>query len=49
MRRMATRPGTEYVLVEGAGHLVHDDRPDEFRAAVEHFLTTNELSASRLQ
>ncbi|MGW5321322.1 alpha/beta fold hydrolase [Rhodococcus pyridinivorans] len=49
MRRMVTRPGTDHVLVDGAGHLVHDDRPDEFRTAVEHFLTAHALSASRLE
>lgn len=38
MRKMAERPRTEYVYVEGAGHLVHDDRPAEYRAAVETFL-----------
>lgn len=39
MREMAGRPGTDYVLVDGAGHLVHDDRPAEYRSAVEKFLT----------
>ena len=43
MRQMATRPGTDHVLVEGAGHLVHDDRPAEYRAAVECFLTAHAL------
>ncbi|MEE2031402.1 alpha/beta fold hydrolase [Rhodococcus chondri] len=38
MREMATRPGTEYVRIEGAGHLVHDDRPDRYREVVERFL-----------
>ncbi|MFD4293537.1 alpha/beta fold hydrolase [Rhodococcus sp. NPDC058505] len=41
MRAMAeTERGstTRYELVAGAGHLVHDDRPAEFRAAVEAFL-----------
>jgi pimeloyl-ACP methyl ester carboxylesterase len=44
---MATRPGTEYALVEKAGHLVHDDRPDEYRAAVEDFLSRLEPPTSR--
>nr|WP_206037381.1 MULTISPECIES: alpha/beta hydrolase [unclassified Rhodococcus (in: high G+C Gram-positive bacteria)] len=40
MREMAKRrPGTGYVRIEGAGHLVHDDRPGEYRAVVEEFLT----------
>ena len=39
MQRMRDeRPGTGYVRVCGAGHLVHDDRPDDYRAAVEAFL-----------
>ncbi len=29
-----------YLQVQGAGHLVHDDRPLEYRAAVESFLST---------
>ena len=29
---------TEYLLVPGAGHLVHDERPEIYRAAVERFL-----------
>ncbi|NLV81141.1 MAG: alpha/beta hydrolase [Rhodococcus sp.] len=39
MRQMAARPGAEYIRIAGAGHLVHDDRPDEYRAAVEGFLS----------
>ncbi|CRK50236.1 Hydrolase [Rhodococcus sp. RD6.2] len=42
MREMAGTPRqaeTRYELVAGAGHLVHDDRPAEYRAAVESFLT----------
>lgn len=27
-----------YLQVPGAGHLVHDDAPDSYRAAVEDFL-----------
>jgi pimeloyl-ACP methyl ester carboxylesterase len=27
-----------YVHVAGAGHLVHDDAPDQYRDAVESFL-----------
>lgn len=38
MADMARESVTRYQLVEGAGHLVHDDRPAEFRAAVESFL-----------
>jgi len=30
----------EYLHVPGAGHLVHDDAPQEYRGAVERFLTT---------
>jgi pimeloyl-ACP methyl ester carboxylesterase len=29
-----------YQLVPGAGHLVHDDAPQEYQHAVEEFLTT---------
>jgi pimeloyl-ACP methyl ester carboxylesterase len=28
-----------HILVEGAGHVVHDDAPDEYRGAVEAFLS----------
>ncbi|NUS93674.1 MAG: alpha/beta fold hydrolase [Nocardia sp.] len=39
MRRMAElHPAAEHVLIPGAGHLVHDDRPARYRAEVEHFL-----------
>ncbi|MGN2641996.1 alpha/beta fold hydrolase [Nocardia takedensis] len=39
MRRMAEEGAdTEYLLVPGAGHLVHDERPEIYRAAVERFL-----------
>ena len=39
MREMAAvHPDARHVLVSGAGHLVHDDRPDVYRAEVEHFL-----------
>ncbi|CAM2882078.1 alpha/beta fold hydrolase [Skermania piniformis] len=38
MQRMAARPATDYVRVVGAGHLVHDERPAEYRAAVGAFL-----------
>jgi pimeloyl-ACP methyl ester carboxylesterase len=31
---------TSYVRVPGAGHLVHDDAPQEYRGAVEAFLTS---------
>lgn len=42
MRRMAelAGPSGRYVRVAGAGHLVHDDAPDEYRNAVESFLAT---------
>jgi pimeloyl-ACP methyl ester carboxylesterase len=33
-------PAAEYLLVPGAGHLVHDDAPGKYRRAVEAFLTT---------
>lgn len=32
--------GGTHVLVEGAGHVVHEDAPEEFRGAVEAFLST---------
>lgn len=38
MRRMARRPGTRYVRVADAGHLVHDEQPDRYRAEVSAFL-----------
>lgn len=40
MRRMSELAGQRaaYVRVPGAGHLVHDDAPDRYRAAVESFL-----------
>lgn len=38
MREMAARPAAEYVRIAGAGHLVHDDRPVEYREVVERFL-----------
>ncbi|MEE2058743.1 alpha/beta fold hydrolase [Rhodococcus artemisiae] len=47
MRRMSDRPGTEYVRIAGAGHLVHDDRPDEYRTEVERFLTALDRPGSR--
>ena len=37
MAQTARGPVT-YVRVEGAGHLVHDDAPEQYRAAVEDFL-----------
>lgn len=41
MRRMhEVGARTEYVFVPGAGHLVHDDAPGEYRRVVERFLTT---------
>ncbi|BBY26189.1 alpha/beta fold hydrolase [Mycolicibacterium sediminis] len=36
MHETGTR--TTYLHVPGAGHLVHDDRPEEYRDAVEQFL-----------
>lgn len=39
MRAMAeVHPGAEYVLVPDAGHLVHDDQPERYRAEVSGFL-----------
>ncbi|KAA9152408.1 alpha/beta hydrolase [Amycolatopsis acidicola] len=32
-------PDGRHVVVEGAGHVVHDDAPDEYRGAVEAFLS----------
>ena len=41
MREMhATGARTTYLRVPGAGHLVHDDAPQEYRDAVEAFLTS---------
>lgn len=42
MRRMhETASPTTYLRVAGAGHLVHDDAPQEYRLAVESFLAGN--------
>ncbi|MCM6772826.1 alpha/beta hydrolase [Nocardia sp. CDC159] len=39
MREMAAlRPNSRHVLVAGAGHLVHDDQPEIYRAHVAKFL-----------
>ncbi|QIS17358.1 alpha/beta fold hydrolase [Nocardia terpenica] len=39
MREMAAmHPNARHVLVAGAGHLVHDDRPSVYRTQVEGFL-----------
>jgi 3-oxoadipate enol-lactonase len=39
MRRMAARiPGAEFALIEGAGHLVHLERPAAFNALLDGFL-----------
>ncbi len=39
MREMAAvQPGADYVRIQDAGHLVHDDQPELYRAAVEAFL-----------
>jgi pimeloyl-ACP methyl ester carboxylesterase len=35
-----TGPRTTYLRVLGAGHLVHDDAPQDYRDAVESFLST---------
>jgi pimeloyl-ACP methyl ester carboxylesterase len=45
MRRMAELAGSRatYVKVPGAGHLVHDDAPEEYRGAVESFLAALDL------
>lgn len=41
MRAMAeTAPGATYLHVPGAGHLVHDDAPGKYQAAVEAFLSS---------
>jgi pimeloyl-ACP methyl ester carboxylesterase len=41
MKRMAELGHrTTYLHVPGAGHLIHDDAPKEYRAAVESFLST---------
>lgn len=42
MREMAAaRAGVRHVVVEAAGHLVHDDQPAVYRAEVERFLHEN--------
>ncbi|MBY4010954.1 alpha/beta hydrolase [Rhodococcus fascians] len=41
MSRMhSAKPGSVYVRVEGAAHLVHDEAPERYRDAVEGFLRT---------
>ena len=40
-------PGGRHVVVPGAGHVVHDDAPAEYRAAVEPFLTAFRAGARR--
>ncbi|OCB19898.1 alpha/beta hydrolase [Mycobacterium malmoense] len=41
MREMAeTDSSTRYLRVEGAGHLVHDEAPQEYREAVESFFAS---------
>ncbi len=40
MGRMATSDGATHIRVEGAGHLVHDDAPTEYRDAVAPFLAS---------
>lgn len=41
MREMAeTDSSTRYLRVEGAGHLVHDEAPQEYRGAVESFFAS---------
>ena len=37
MAQTAGGPAT-HIRVGGAGHLVHDDAPEEYRAAVEDFV-----------
>jgi pimeloyl-ACP methyl ester carboxylesterase len=41
MQQMAEIAGARahYVRIEGAGHLIHDDAPEAYRAAVEGFLS----------
>lgn len=34
------KPGSVYVRIEQAAHLIHDEKPEEYRAAVEAFLRT---------
>ena len=44
MRKMAALvPGSDYVLLEGCGHLGPMDQPDAFNAALERFLRKNGL------
>ena len=40
LRMHETGGRTTYLAVPGAGHLVHDDAPQEYRGAVEAFLTS---------
>lgn len=39
MAEMARRTAGQFVKVAGAGHIVHDDAPEEYRGAVEAFLS----------
>ena len=41
-------PAAEHVLVANAAHLIHDDRPDRYRAEVERFLSTVLAEQGRL-
>jgi pimeloyl-ACP methyl ester carboxylesterase len=36
---LARRTNGQHLTIEGAGHIVHDDAPQEFRGAVEAFLS----------
>jgi pimeloyl-ACP methyl ester carboxylesterase len=48
LRSMASRlPCGRYAVVEGAGHNVHLDRPDEWRTVVEGFLREQKLGVRR--
>ncbi|WP_231950483.1 alpha/beta fold hydrolase [Allokutzneria albata] len=41
IRELAERaPDGRYVRIEGAGHVIHRDRPDAYRGAVEAFLSS---------
>ncbi|HEY3609595.1 MAG TPA: alpha/beta hydrolase [Pseudonocardiaceae bacterium] len=39
MAAMAERAGGWHLKIDGAGHIVHDDAPQEYRGAVEAFLS----------
>ena len=39
LAELAKRTGGQHLKIHGAGHIVHDDAPQQFRGAVEAFLS----------